>query len=268
MKIFIIGASGFLGGTVYYKCKEKGFEVLGTYCGHRKNSEYVELDVFDTDRMTELIRDFHPDVVIWTVMNHELEEEIAGKVMTVLSKALGNTRFIFMSTSVAYEPDMTEEVKPYLRTADSYNHHYFNGKIKSEAVIRNIPNYCIIRPGSIYGIDPYGQMDYRGQILKEHVDAKKEFIRAANIVFSIVDVNELAEAVIELSLGDYVGIVNVSEEKPISHYDFNKALCRRYGWDDSCITPNEEEEKIYYLNNDKRKVLLGTKITSLQKKMH
>ena len=47
MKILIIGASGFLGGTVYYKCKKKGFEVLGTYCVHRENSEYVELNVFD-----------------------------------------------------------------------------------------------------------------------------------------------------------------------------------------------------------------------------
>ncbi|WP_022776727.1 hypothetical protein [Butyrivibrio sp. AE3009] len=84
MKILIIGASGFLGGTVYYKCK----------------------------------------------------------------------KFVFMSTSVTYEKNMTEEVKPFLRTADSYNHHYFNGKIKSEAVIRNMANYCIIRSGSIYGINP------------------------------------------------------------------------------------------------------------------
>ena len=168
-----------------------------------------------------------------------------------------------MSTSFAYEKNMTEDVEPYLRSEEMYNYHYFNGKIKSESVIRTMQNYCIVRPGSIYGTDPYGEMDMRSCVLKEHVDSGKEYIRANNIKFSIVEVNELAEAVIELADSDYVGIINVSEENPISHYDFNKALCRRYGWDDDCLIANEEMENIYYLNNDLRKRMLKTTIGSI-----
>ena len=48
---------------------------------------------------------------------------------------------------------LSEDVTPFLRTEDSYNYHYFNGKIKSEHVISKLSNYCIVRPGSIYGID-------------------------------------------------------------------------------------------------------------------
>ena len=265
MKVLIIGASGFLGRTIYFKTKSSGNEVLGTYSKNGKDSDYVKLDVFDTGSLVGLVRDFKPDVIIWTVMNHELEEEIAEKVMPALCDVMGNIRFIFLSTSVAYEKNMSENVEPFLRSEESYNYHYFNGKIKSERVISRLPNYCIVRTGSIYGIDPFGVMDNRSLILKEHVDSKKIYIRAGNIEFSIIDVNELADAIIELATNDYVGILNVSEEKPVSHYEFNKALCRKYGWDDSCVVANEEKENIYYLDNSLRKRILKTRIGSLRR---
>ncbi|WP_026512204.1 NAD-dependent epimerase/dehydratase family protein [Butyrivibrio sp. LC3010] len=265
MKAMIIGASGFLGGTIYYKLKNAGAEVLGTYSQHKKQDDFAELDVMDSQRLLEIVRDFAPDVIIWTVMNHDAEEEIAEKVMPALRDAIGDTRFIFISTSVAYEKNMTEDVTPFLRSEEMYNHHYFNGKIKSENVIRKMRDYCIVRPGSIYGINPYGEMDVRSCKLKEHVDLGQQYVRADNILFSIVEVNELADAVIELATGDYVGIINVSEDKPISHYGFNKALCRRYGWDDSCVVANREIENIYYFDNSLRKRLLKTRIMSIDK---
>ena len=46
-------------------------------------------------------------------------------------------------------------------------------------------------------------------------------------------------------------------------HDFNKALCRRYGWDDSCVVANREIENIYYFDNSLRKRLLKTRITSI-----
>jgi len=263
MKVLILGASGFLGGTIYSKIKNSGNEVLGTYSKNNKNRDYIKLDVFEISSLTALVTEYKPDVIIWTVMNHEREEEIAEKVMPALCDVVGSRRFIFVSTSVAYEKNMSESVEPFLRTEESYNHHYFNGKIKSEQVISKLPNYCIVRPGSIYGIDPFGEMDNRSLALKKHVDSGDIYIRANNIEFSIVDVNELADAIIELTTNDYVGILNVSEEKPVSHYAFNKALCRKYGWDDSCIVANEEKENIYYLDNSLRKRILKTRIGCL-----
>ncbi|SEM44364.1 dTDP-4-dehydrorhamnose reductase [Butyrivibrio sp. ob235] len=262
MKVLIIGASGFLGGTIYYKLKKSGVDVLGTYSKHKKQDELVKLDVMDTESLTRIMEGYAPDVIIWTVMNHSAEEEIADKVMPTLCDVVGDARLIFVSTSVAYEKNMSEDVTPFLRTEESYNYHYFNGKIKSENIIRKMANYCIVRPGSIYGINPYGEMDIRSLKLKEYVDSGKQYVRANNIIFSIVEVNELAEAIIELAGSDYIGIMNVSEDDPISHYDFNKSLCKRYGWDDSCVVANEETENIYFFDNSLRKRLLKTKITS------
>ena len=103
-------------------------------------------------------------------------------------------------------------------------------------------------------------MDVRSRILKEHVDSGEEYVRADNIIFSIVEVNELAAAIVELISSDYVGVLNVSEEQPVSHYEFNRALCRLHGWNDSCVVSNQEKECIYYLDNTRRKHVLQSKI--------
>ena len=263
-RVLVIGASGFLGETICYKLKENGIDVLGTYSRNKKHDDYVKLDVLDLEGLSSLIREYKPDTVIWTVMNHDLEVEIADKVMPVLCDLIGDSRLVFVSTSVAYEENMSEDVEPFLRPENMYNYKYFNGKIKSENEIKKLKNYCIVRPGSIYGINPYGEMDCRSRILKEYVNSGKEYVRADNIIFSIVEVNELAAAMIELASSDYVGIINVSEEKPISHYEFNKALCKRYGWDDSCVVPNKAEENIYYLNNALRKKIVKAQISGIR----
>ena len=260
MKYLIYGASGFLGGTIYQKLKMSGHEVIGTYQTNAINDELVQIDLLDTDAVLNLYREETPDVIIWTILNNELEEIIAEQTLQPLLKEIEDCRFIFLSTSVAYEADMSEDVTPLIRTPDMYNHHYFNGKIKGESYLASCNNYVIVRPGSIYGIDVYGNYDMRTEQLSKHIQEKKPYIRAKNICFSIVEVNELAEAIIELSQNNFVGIINISEEQPISHYDFNVALCKRYNWDCSYVVGNYEKENVYYLNNELRKKILKTEI--------
>ncbi len=260
MRYLVIGASGFLGQTVYYKLKSLGKEVWGTYSSHRIDDDFVKLDVLDTKELLNMYKQYEPDVIIWTVMNASIEEEIAEKSIKFLTERLQRTKIIFLSTSVAYEKNMDESVDPQIRSDKDYNYHYFNGKIKSEAYITQYANYCIVRPGSIYGTTPYGEIDMRQKVLKEHIDQRKPYYRAEDIVFSIVEVNELTAAVLELADNDYIGIMNVSEEKPVNHYEFNLFLCRLNGWDSSWVKPYKEHENIYYLNNNLRKKVLKTRL--------
>ena len=116
MNVLIIGASGFLGGTIYYKLKMTGVNVIGTYCNHRTQKEFVKLDVLDSQGLVRIIGEYLPDVVIWTVMNHNAEEEIADNIIPMLCDNIGDTRIIFVSTSVAYEKNMSEDVTPFFRT--------------------------------------------------------------------------------------------------------------------------------------------------------
>lgn len=263
MKYLIYGASGFLGGTLYSKLKAEGHEVIGTYLTNKTNDELVRADLVDTEASIALYRETQPDVIIWTIFNNEVGEIIAEQTLQPLLKELKDCRFIFVSTSVAYEKNMSETVQPLIRTQDMYNPQYFNGKIKAESYVKEYPNHVIVRPGSIYGIDAYGNYDMRTKQLQKHIQKEEPYIRAKNICFSIVEVNELAEAINELSRNDFTGIINISEEQPISHYDFNVALCKKYNWDDSCVVGNYEKENIYYLDNALRKSILKTKIGTI-----
>ena len=263
MRYLIYGASGFLGGTIYCKLKSAGHKVIGTYSTNKTNNELVKVDLLDSEATIALYRETQPDVIIWTILNNEVGEIIAEQTLRPLLKELSGCRFIFVSTSVAYEQNMSETVEPLIRTPDMYNYHYFNGKIKAEGFVKGYPNHVIVRPGSIYGIDAYGNYDMRTKQLQEHIQKKEPYIRAKNIWFSIVEVNELAEAIIELSQNDFTGIINVSEEHAISHYDFNVALCKKYNWDDSYVVGNYEKENIYYLDNTLRKSILKTKIGTI-----
>ena len=47
MKTLILGASGFLGGTIYFKLKNLGNDVLGTYNKNTNNTNLIKQDVFD-----------------------------------------------------------------------------------------------------------------------------------------------------------------------------------------------------------------------------
>ena len=90
MRVLIIGASGFLGGTIFYKLKMAGVDVLGTYSNHRKQEEFVKLDVMDSQELERIIGEYLPDVIVWTVMNHKAEEEIAEKIMPAFCDTIGD----------------------------------------------------------------------------------------------------------------------------------------------------------------------------------
>ncbi len=264
MKYLVIGASGFLGCTIYDKLKKQGHQVVGTYCNNQKDDELIHLDLLDLYNLIEIYERTNPDVIIWTVLNHTYGEIIAQNTLSPFIRKIKECKFIFLSTAVALEKNMDESVKPLIRTEDMYNPHYFNGKIMAEEIISEYNNYVIVRPGSIYGVDAYGNIDVRARTLKQYIEAKNEYIRAKNICFSIVEVNELADVVIELSQNNFTGIINVSEDDPVSHYDFNVMLCEKMGWDSSFVEGNYEQENIYYFDNSLRKKILNTRINNLK----
>lgn len=75
---------------------------------------------------------------------------------------------------------------------------------------------------------------------------------------------DLADAIIELAYGKFTGIINISGEKSVSHYDFNKYLARLMNIDDSFIIPDYGKEEVYHnLNNNKRKLILNTTIQDI-----
>jgi len=264
MKILIIGASGYLGNTIYKKLKElTNDDILGT-CYKSDNVELMKINVLNILDIKKLLL-FKPDTIIWTIMDQEQEMLISQTgVNEIVNSTSKDVRLIYVSTTVGKGKDQTESVIPYRRMSDEYLSQYVNGKIEGESIVQKHPNHVIVRPGSIYGYDYNGKMDSRMKGLLEISRTGKDYSRTANMYASFVNVQDLSDAIIELIYSKHTGIINISGEKPISHYDFNIYLASLMNIDNCFIIPDYKNEEVYHnLNNNKRKILLNTIVRNI-----
>lgn len=261
MRLLIIGASGYLGNTIYKKLKEyTNDDICGTCC-KSSNQELLQINVLNRLDIKKMLL-FKPDIIIWSIMNIEQEILLSQIGMyEIVNNISDDVRLIYVSTTVGRGKDQTENVIPHKRKPDEYLSKYINGKIEGEGIVRKHPNHVIVRPGSIYGYDFDGKMDSRMKKLLDISKTGKAYSRTANMYASFVNIQDLADAIIELSYSKFTGIINISGEKPVSHYDFNIYLARLMNIDNNFIISDYKQEEIYHnLNNGKRKLLLNTLI--------
>jgi len=264
VKILIIGASGYLGNTIYKKLKASSSdEIYGTCCSSASN-EFMPINVLNKSDVKKLIL-LKPDIIIWSIYDPEQEISLSqiglNEIVNNLSE---DVRLIYVSTTVGQGKDQSENVLPHKRKDDEYFYKYINGKIEGENIVKKHNNHLIVRPGSIYGYDYNGKMDSRMKALFDISKTGKKYSRTDNMYSSYVNVQDLANAIIEFAYKDITGIINISGEKPVSYYDFYVYLAKLLKIDSSFIIPDYKAEDIYHnLNNDKRKLLLNTVINEV-----
>lgn len=264
MKLLIIGASGYLGNTIYKKLREYNKDDIYGTCNTSSNHELIQINVLDKLDIDKILS-LKPDIIIWSIWDADKElllSEIG--LNTIVDNISKDVRLIYVSTTVGKGKDQIEDVIPHIRKPDEYLYKYINGKIEGENIIKKHPNHVIVRPGSIYGYDYDGRMDCRMKGLLEISKAGKKYSRTANMYASFVNVEDLADAIIELSYNSFTGTINISGEKPVSHFDFYMYLASLMNIDTSFIIPDYKEEEVYHnLNNDRRKLLLNTIIQDI-----
>ncbi|WP_035290895.1 sugar nucleotide-binding protein [Clostridium sp. KNHs214] len=264
MNLLIIGASGYLGNTIYKKLKECTNDSIYGTCCNSNNHELVQANVLNKLYIKRLLL-FKPDVIIWSIYDAEEEMYLSQIGMNELVNRISkDVRLIYVSTTVGKGKNQTENVTPNKRMPDEYLSKYINGKIEGESIVAKHPNHVIVRPGSIYGYDYDGKMDSRMKGLLEISESGKDYSRTANMYASFVNVQDLADAIIELAYSNFTGIINISGERSVSHYDFNLYLTKLMDIENSFIIPDYKLEDVYHnLNNDKRKKLLNALIRDI-----
>lgn len=264
MKFMIIGASGYLGNVIYKKLKAtSNDEIYGT-CYTTSNHELLKINLKENKDIIQLLS-YKPDVIIWSVKDTEDEMPLSQTGLSeIVNSITENVRLIYVSTTVGKGKEQSEDVIPYKRKPDEYLSKYVNGKIEGEIIVRGHLNHVIIRPGSIYGYDYNGKMDVRMENLLQISKTGETYSRTANIYSSFVHVQDLADAIIELSYNNFQGTINIAGESPVSYYDFNRHLANLLNIDNSFIVPDYKHEEIYHnLNVNRRKSLLKTTIRDI-----
>jgi dTDP-4-dehydrorhamnose reductase len=264
VKILVIGANGYLGSTIYMRLKDNfNDDIYGT--GRRSTKQnLIKIDVLKKVDIQKVLS-LKPDIIIWSIMNQEQEMLLSEIGLNeIVNNISSKVRLIYISTTIGIGKNQDEHITPQERKSDEYLAKYVNGKIVGESIVKKHSDYVIVRPGSIYGYNYNGEMDERMKGLLEISQTGKQYSRTANMYASFVNVEDLADAIIEIAYNDLSGIINISGERSVSHYDFNVYLAGLMGIDNGFIIPDYKQEDVYHnLSNDKRKSLLNTVIRDI-----
>ncbi len=145
---------------------------------------------------------------------------VDGAGTVACAAAQVNARLIHISTDVIFDGEHAP-----------YNEHalpnpitpYGESKARGENVVTAMhPRPAIVRTSLIYGFeptDPRTRQTFDGEIPLLFSDEFR----------CPIFVNDLADALIEISQNDFVGVLNVAGSQRLSRYEFGLKLARRFG---------------------------------------
>lgn len=181
MKIFIIGASGLVGGNCYQYFKEKGWDVKGSYFSYA-NDHTVFFNTLDLEHNNNFdIVSWQPDVIVHCgALTHvdyceTHEEESFSQTVTSTANIIKlakkcNARMVYISTDYVFDGTSG----PYTEDAP-INPLSIYGKHKLEAeqlVLSEIKNSLSLRVTNIYGNEERGR-NFVARIISQYRDGAK-----------------------------------------------------------------------------------------------
>lgn len=229
MKVLLLGASGFLGGRILQTLRNQPeVEVIGTYC-QNGTDDLVQLDIHDHKEFARLYQACKPDIIIWSLMSGEQESKLIEHGLAQLLPLIeSHVKIVYLSTDGVFSKgsgSYTEEDIPSYMEADTPLAQYSNAKLKGEELLQeHHDNHVIIRTGPIYGTDVAGQWDKRINQLQQELTEGRKLYRASNLYRSFTHVEDLARAVVEVSLREISGLLHIGPVEKDSYYSFNRKM--------------------------------------------
>ncbi|PFG05358.1 dTDP-4-dehydrorhamnose reductase [Bacillus sp. es.034] len=275
MRILILGATGFLGSTLFGLAEKLNHTVLGTSRNQNGNSNIIKLNITDKGAVEQTIKDFHPDVVVWALLSMAEEDALINVGLSnLLSTISRQTKLIFISTDGVFSEGKggyseSDETKPIAEEAPLST--YINSKIVGEKMVQNDhPNHIIIRTGPLYGKDLNQNIEQRTQRTISEVEEKGCFHAATNMYRNFVHIEDLSTAILELCTLDFLGLIHVGPLQKESYFSFYQKRLRGLDYEEnvikaSKIDPNENPYLILdtSLNTQRVNGLLKSKFRSI-----
>ncbi|MEI7962166.1 MAG: sugar nucleotide-binding protein, partial [archaeon] len=219
MKIFLSGATSYLGSKFISLCKDK-YEIFGF---SRHDPEHA-VDFLDLDTLSKAFNEFNPDVIIHlgAIVDQDAEKvrgpNIEGTRNLVALAKSKNIPFVFMSSESVYGGKA--ETGDY-KEVDQYQPRsvYGETKVESEKLVKESGlSYLILRGHRFVGINlAYNKPKQFPDTLKAlansevvHLDSKKLF--KPTLINHVVAV---IETYLTRDLGQQI-ILNVGTEKAVT----------------------------------------------------
>ena len=165
MKVLVTGTSGQLGYDVMMELLKRGHEAIGAD-RHESEAEFehVILDITDAERVSEVVKEIHPDAIIhcaaWTNVDGAEDPANYDKVMAVNVEGTGNlarvakeidAKMMYISTDYVFDGQGEKPWEPDDKNYAPLN-VYGESKLKGELeASENLDKYFIVRFAWVFG---------------------------------------------------------------------------------------------------------------------
>ena len=229
-KIYVVGASGLIGNTLYKKLLKKKLDVIGTY-SKNKQENLIHLDI--TESNFKILENINIDDVIilmsaysnpnWISQNKEqaklLNYDNTKRLIDFLSPK--NPKFIFMSSVEIFDGE-----KGNYQENDIANPLNYYGVLKvkiEEYLLNNYRNYCIVRTGWNVGLNEKSrcvvELTYETLLKPNAKMAKDNF-------FSLASVEDTAEVISKIIEEDSIKIIHICSDKIINRVELANMILK------------------------------------------
>lgn len=243
MKVLVTGVKGQLGFDVVKELKKRGYDAVGV--------DINEMDINDAEKVTEVITDVNPDVVVhcaaWTAVDAAEDEENIPKVRAINVSGTQNIadvcknincKMIYISTDYVFNGLGTE---PWQADCRDYDPLCVYGQTKLEgelAVSQTLDKYFIVRIAWVFGKNG-------NNFIKTMLNVGKKFhtVRVVNDQIGTPTYTyDLARLLVDMAETDKYGYYHVTNEGGyISWYDFTCEIFKQVGYDTEVVPVTTEE---------------------------
>ena len=243
MKVLVTGVKGQLGFDVLKELKKRGYDAVGV--------DINEMDITDAEKVTEVITDVNPDVVVhcaaWTAVDAAEDEENIPKVRAINVSGTQNIadvcknincKMIYISTDYVFNGLGTE---PWQADCRDYDPLCVYGQTKLEgelAVSQTLDKYFIVRIAWVFGKNG-------NNFIKTMLNVGKKFdtVRVVNDQIGTPTYTyDLARLLVDMAETDKYGYYHVTNEGGyISWYDFTCEIFKQVGYDTEVVPVTTKE---------------------------
>ncbi len=250
-RVLITGVSGLLGSNLALVLSDC-FEIIGTYHQHPlslNNCEIVSMDIAQADKTWAIIRQVEPHVVIHCAAETRVDyceehpEEafrvnVEGTENVAKGAAHVGAKFVYVSTDSVF--DGREGMYSEVSSPNPLN-VYARTKLAGEGVLKqHVMDHLIVRT-NIYGWNARPKFSLAEWIL-DRLDHGQTVPGFADIHFSPILANDLAEILVDMIRAGLWGIYHVGARERCSKLAFARMLCRVFDRDMVLIQPANSNE--------------------------
>ncbi len=257
MRILVTGASGLLGLNLALEAAREGLfrepaAVFGVANSHRLSTQAFEVfqsDLLAPGELERLLAKTQPDWVIHcaalaVIDACEADPGLAHQMNVVLPQKLavlvarGGARLVHVSTDSIFdgqrgdysEEDLPRPINVYART-----------KLDGEKAVLDANPSALVARTNMFGWSLSGHRSL-AEWFFNNLTAGRQMMGFTDVYFCPLLVNDLANVLFRMLEAGLSGLYHVFSPTCTSKYDFGVALARRFGMDESLITPASVEQ--------------------------